>query len=87
MSKPYDYEVIFSWVKGSTRIFTQTFNHHCKHYNTRSSVYSEKITYEEVDFTCVKDDIEKVLFEGLKYEQPCSGDDSLFRYCREIGDC
>ena len=50
-------------------------------------MYSEEITYEEVDSTCVKDDIEKVLFEGLKYEQPCSGDDSSLRHCREIGDC
>ena len=36
----------------------------------------------------MKDDIEKVLFEGLqRYEQPCSGDASLLRYCREISDC
>ena len=48
-------------------------------------MYSEEITYEEVDHdsTCVKDDIEKVLFEGLRY---CSGDDSSLRHCREIGD-
>ena len=50
-------------------------------------MYSEEITYEEVDSTCVKDDIEKVLFEGLRYEQPCSGDDSSLRHSREIGDC
>ena len=45
-------------------------------------MYSEEITYEEVDSTCVRD-IEKVLFEGLRYEQPCSGDDSSLRHIVE----
>ena len=35
----------------------------------------------------MKDDIEKLLFEGLqRYEQPCSGDDSSLRHCREISE-